>query len=85
MSAQGYDSAKDKLVHDCGTVLEDDFNRLSAAIYQYGDKGKPKIQITREKFDNKQDKWIFAKLGRLNYEEFVAIAKAAKEGFDKVV
>ena len=61
------------------SVVHDD-----SEVYKYGDKGKPKLQITREKYDKEKNDWIFAKLGRMTYEEFSAVARAAKEGFAEV-
>jgi hypothetical protein len=84
MQTNSYDESKDKCIHDAGIVFEDQYTQIQAQIYAYGDKGKPKLQLTRKKFDKKRGEWLFAKLGRMTYDEFAAVARAAKEGFDKV-
>ncbi len=61
-----------------------DYTRLSVDIFQCDGKGKPKLQITREKYDKEKNDWVFAKLGRMTYEEFVAVAKAAVSGLSKI-
>lgn len=80
--ATGYDQARDRLVHDCGVVYEDQYNQILASIFIYGDKGKPKIQLNRRKFE--KGEWIYAKLGRVTYEEFAGIAKAVKAAFSAI-
>ena len=79
-----YDSSKDKLLWGRDDVFKSEYSRLSVDIFQYDGKGKPKLQITREKFDKEKNDWEFVKLGRMTLEEFSAVARAAKEGFAAV-
>ena len=79
-----YDKRRDLCLWEKAEVFTDQFNRLDLAIYQYGDKGKPKLQISRLKWDKPQDKWTFVKLGRMSQSEFAAVARAAKEGFEAI-
>ena len=79
-----YDKSKDKVLWSRDDVFKTEYSRLSVDIFQYDGKGKSKLQITREKYNKDKNDWDFVKLGRMTYEEFVAIAKAAKEGFAAV-
>ena len=53
-------------------VYTDSGVRLTVAIYQYNGSA-PKVQIKRER-NTKNGTWTFAKLGRLNASELVAVA-----------
>jgi hypothetical protein len=77
--SQEYDASKDRLVYGPDDAFKDEHTRLTVSFYVYGDTGKPKIQISRER--NQKGEWTFVKLGRMNYVEFSAVARAAKEGF----
>lgn len=78
-----FDKSKDIVLWERDRVFADDFNELNVAIIRY-DTGKPKVQISRRKYDKKSQEWSFVKLGRMTYEEFSAVARATKEGFSDV-
>ena len=81
--SRDYDSSKDKLVHETLDVFADEYNRLSVSIYVYGDTGKPKVQISRERKEKGKD-WLYTKLGRMTLAEFSAVARATKAAFEAV-
>lgn len=74
-----FDKSKDIVLWE-REAFRDDYNELTVAIIRY-DTGKPKVQISRRKYDKKSQDWTFVKLGRMTYEEFSAVAKTVKEGF----
>lgn len=72
-----YDKSKDQCLWE-EEACSDEYSSLTVGIYQYGDNGKRKVQISRMK------KGEFAKLGRMTYDEFTAVAKTVKRGFEEV-
>lgn len=72
-----YDKSKDICLWE-EDACSDEYSSLTVGIYQYGDNGKRKIQISRQK------KGEFVKMGRMTYDEFSAVAKAVKRGFEDI-
>lgn len=81
--AGDFDASKDVVLWERDRAYSDDYNELNVSIVRY-DTGKPKVQISRRKYDKKSQEWTFVKLGRMTYEEFSAVARATKEGFTDV-
>lgn len=77
-----FDESKDRELWDCGVVYEDRYTRLSVAIFAYGERGRPKVQIRREKED--RGEWRFGKLGRMSAQEFAVVVEATKIAFEAV-
>jgi hypothetical protein len=80
--ADGYDKSQDKVLWAHDGAYEDRFTRLSVAIHKYGEKGRPKAQISRE--NRNGDDWSFVKLGRMTAEEFEAVSVSVRAGFESV-
>lgn len=75
--SQEFDKSKDRCLWE-EEAYSNEYGSLTVGIYQYGDNGKPKIQISRQK------KGTFVKLGRMSCDEFSAVAKAVKRGFEDI-
>ena len=76
--AGSYDESKDEKLESL-TAFEDKYNKIIVALHRYNG-GEPKLSISRMKAEHGQ--FHFAKsLGRLTFDEFAAVARAAKQIF----
>lgn len=64
-----YDEDKDKTLAS-KVAHETETTKITIEIHRYK-KGEPKIQIQRQNMSSKD--WMFAKLGRVTFEEWEAI------------
>lgn len=80
MSSKAYDETLDEKLGEL-VVAETKYSKLIVSLHRYN-AGEVKLAIS--KMQNTQGRWSFGKLGRLTYEEFSAVAKAAKQLFAEV-